>query len=195
VKWCRDEGASGANGLDSRVGLLDAFGALKDGMANGLVVFCLDRLARELVLQETLLAEIWRLKCEVFSTSAAESEYLTDDPDDPGRKFIRQVLGAVAEYEKSKIALRLRAGRRLKAERGGYAGFGSPPLGYRAEDGELVVDDEERRVVARIVELQAKGASLRSIASTLTKEGLRPKRGGRWHPETIAKVLRREGDM
>ena len=45
---------------------------------------------------------------EVFSTSDAEQGYLQDDPSDPSRKLIRQVLGAVAEYERAMIRLRLR---------------------------------------------------------------------------------------
>ena len=59
------------------------------------------------------------------STSTAEAGYLGDDPDDPSRTLIRQVLGAVSQYERSMIALRLRSGRRRKAQHGGYA-FGAP---------------------------------------------------------------------
>src|SRR5690349_14217760 len=49
VRWTADEGISGSNGLDTRVALLEAFDALKDGTAAGLVVYRLDRLARDLV--------------------------------------------------------------------------------------------------------------------------------------------------
>ena len=109
----------------------------------------------------------------MFTTSAGEAGYLTDDPDDPSRRLIRQVLGAVSEYERSMIALRLRAGRRRKAEKGGYA-YGSPPLGWRAERGELVVDDVEAEALARMAELRDDGASLREIATVLTEEGHGP---------------------
>lgn len=51
------------------------------------------------------------------------------------------------QLERGLIAARMKAGRELKAERGGYTGFGSPPFGWRAEGGELVVDDDEQRVV------------------------------------------------
>lgn len=79
---CRDEGLSGSNGLDSQVALGEAFGLLKDGQADGLVVYRLDRLARDLIIQETLLLELRRLGAEVFTTSAAEQGYLSDDPQD-----------------------------------------------------------------------------------------------------------------
>jgi DNA invertase Pin-like site-specific DNA recombinase len=87
----------------------------------------------------------------VFSTSAGEAAYLEDDPGDPARKVIRQVLGAVAEYERSMIALRLRSGRAGKAQAGGFA-YGAPPYGYAArrrtrvaEDGDLYPRHGNRR--------------------------------------------------
>jgi DNA invertase Pin-like site-specific DNA recombinase len=81
-------------------------------MTGGVVVYRLDRLARDLIVQETLLAEVWRMGREVFSTSAAEQGYLADDPHAPSRKLIRQVLGAVNEYERSMIShYRLAAGK------------------------------------------------------------------------------------
>jgi DNA invertase Pin-like site-specific DNA recombinase len=119
VALTRDEGQSGSNGRDTRLGLGDALEALREGGAEGLVVlYRLDRLARDLIVQETLLGDVWRMGREVFSTSAAEQGYLQDDPHDPSRKLIRQVLGAVNEYERSMISLRLRAGRLRKAQNG-----------------------------------------------------------------------------
>jgi len=88
------------------------------------------------------------------------------------------------------IALRLRSGRRRKAEQGGYA-FGSPRFGQRAVDRALAPADDEQATIARIRELSAGGASLRTIAATLEAEGRRPKRGERWHPTTLARVLAR----
>src|SRR5947209_5180061 len=103
AKWCSDEGVSGSNGLDGRDGLAEALGALRDGRADALAVYRLDRLARDLVLQEQLLAEVWRMGSRVWSTSPSEDAYL--DPngaaDDPSRTLIRQILGAVAQYERA----------------------------------------------------------------------------------------------
>jgi DNA invertase Pin-like site-specific DNA recombinase len=186
----RDEGVSGSNGLVTGEGLIDALEVVKDGKADGVVVYRLDRLARDLVVQEQILAEVRRLGGEPFSTSGAEAGFLADDPEDPSRKLIRHVLGAVSEYERSMVALRLRSGRRRKAERGGYA-YGSPALGQRAEGGDLVVDDDEARALDRIRELHAQGHSLRSMAAILAAEGHRPKRSDRWHPQSLARVVAR----
>ena len=185
-----DAGVSGAKELDDRPGLAEALGAIKSGTAKGIVVYRLDRLARDLVLQEQLLAEVRRLGGQVFTTSAGEAGYLDDDPTDPSRKLIRQILGAVAEYERSLIALRLQTGRRHKASRGGYA-YGAPGYGQRAVDGELVVDKDEQKVVTEMRKLRRKGLSYRQIAAQLDAAGWKPKRGESWHPHTVNRILQR----
>lgn len=183
-----EPGVSGAKGLEDRPALAEALHALRHGLAGGLVVPRLDRLARDLVLQEQLLAEVKRLKAQAFSTMAGEDAYLVDDPDDPSRKLIRHILGAVSEYERAMISMRLRSGRARKAANGGYA-TGAPPLGLRAVGGALVEDPDEGRVLDRLLTLRTDGRSLREIAALLTAEGLRPKRSDRWHPETVRKAL------
>jgi DNA invertase Pin-like site-specific DNA recombinase len=185
-----DKGISGGNGLDTRLALAEALELVRSRRAGGVVVYRLDRLARDLVLQEQLLAEIWRMGAQVFTTSAGEAGYLSDDPEDPSRKLIRQVLGAVSEYERDMIVLRLRAGRRLKAERGGYA-CGAPPFGSRAENRELVTDAAEAATVALIVRLRKRGLSLRQIGAELEAGGHAPKYGTRWHPATVARAIAR----
>lgn len=203
--WCKanshklvailcDEGISGAKELEDRPGLADALGMLRDKQAQGIVVPRLDRLARDLIVQETVLAEIRRIGGTAFSTSPAEATYLTDDPDDPSRKMIRQVLGAVAEYERSMVVLRLRNGRRRKAQMGGYAS-GAPAFGYEARDKALVESEAEQATLKRIVELRDMGASFRGICATLESEGRKSKRGGTsWQPMAVKRVLDRLGD-
>jgi DNA invertase Pin-like site-specific DNA recombinase len=190
VSLTRDEGISGSNGLDTRVGLGDALEALRGGRAEGLVVYRLDRLARDLIVQETLLAEVWRMGREVFSTSTAEQGYLQDDPHDPSRKLIRQVLGAVNEYERSMISLRLRAGRLRKAQNGGYPG-GKIKFGYKGVDGVLVPDPKEQRTQQRIETLRSEGKTLREIAKVLNREGRKPRTASVWHPGTLGPIIKR----
>lgn len=186
-----DEGVSGSNSWETREAFPEALKAIQGGQAKGLVVYRLDRLARDLVAQELLLREVRKLGGEMFSTSPGEAGYLADDPDDPSRALIRQILGAVSEYERKMIALRLKAGRHHKAKTGGFA-FGAPPLGYRAVDKELEVDPDEDAAVARMVELRAKGLSIREIAKALEVEGFKTKRGrSTWHPTTVVRVLDR----
>ena len=192
TKPCREEGVSGAKDLDARPALLEAMLALKARNAAGIVVYRLDRLARDLILQEQLLSEVRRLGGDLFSTSEAENGVLVYDEGDPSRALIRHVLGAVAQYERSMIVLRLRSARELKARKGGYAGYGPPPFGQRSRGGELVVDAQEQQAIDRIVSLRSEGASLPQIAQTLAEEGITSKRGGAWYPTSIQRVLARQ---
>jgi len=186
----RDEGVSGTVEIDGREGLTEALAAIRFNGAQGLVVTTLDRLARSLTVQEAVLAQVWSAGGRVFTTD--EEEVPQDDPDDPARTFVRQVMGAVAQLERGLIARRLRRGLQHKAEQGGYAA-GQPPFGYRAEGRELVPDPDEQKAVQLIIQLRNEGASLRGIAVQLTAEGLEPKRGGQWHPQQVKRVLDRAG--
>lgn len=183
-----EEGVTGT--IDDRPGLAEVLGILRDKEAVGVVFPRLDRLARDLIVQESLLAEIWRHGWEVWSATASEAHYLRDDPEDPSRTLIRQVLGAVSQYERAMIRLRLAAGRRRKADTGGYA-YGAPPFGYQAAEGRLMPVAEEQAALRRMRRLRKEGLSLREIGDTLTREGVSPKRGERWHPTTIARALNR----
>ncbi len=180
----RDEGVNGT--LEERPGLAELLGRLEPGMV--VVVPRLDRLARDLMTQEILLRDIRRKGADLVSTSKAEAEYLAEDPNDPTRKLIRQVLGAVAEFERSLIRLRLSRGRAAKAASGGFA-YGSPPFGYRAESGRLVKEPEEQKTIALARRLRGRGRSLRQIAQELNGKGRKPRRGREWHPGTVTRLL------
>jgi DNA invertase Pin-like site-specific DNA recombinase len=189
VMVARDEGLSGSNGVDTRLGLHDALAAVRHGPAQGLVVYRLDRLARKLTVQEATLAKVWDMGATVFAVDIGEVP--RDDPDDPMKTALRQMVGVFAQLERGMISARLRSGRLLKAERGGYAGFGAPPYGSRAVGGELVSDAIEQQAIDRARTLRLSGASLRIIGETLAAEGYRPRRSDRWHPETLRRLLER----
>lgn len=188
AQWHEDAGQSGANGIEHRPGLAHALEAVRRGEVQGIVVARLDRLARDLVLQEQLLAEVKRLGGRVYSCSDGEDAYLQDDPGDPSRKLIRQVLGAVAEYERGMIRLRLAAGIDRKRAEGGYYG-GQPPYGWRAEGGELVIDPAQYAQIELMLAARAQGASLAEIALLLNRLEVPTKHGGRWQKNTIRRIL------
>ncbi len=180
----RDEGVSGSQ--EQRDGLEEALSAVRFNGADGMVVSSLDRLARSLTLQEASLQQVWASGGSVFAVDTGE--VMADDPDDPVRTFVRQILGAVSQLEAGMITRRLRRGREHKASEGGYA-HGAPPYGFRAESGQLVPDPEEQGVVLKMIEMRDTGSSLRDIAADLNDAGVPSKRGGRWHPQAVSRVL------
>src|SRR5512138_1054848 len=118
----RDDGYSGARigrpGLDR----LRDHAALAD--LGVVLVTAPDRLARNYVHQVLLIEELARRGCRV--------EFL-DRPmsADPHDQLLLQIRGAVAEYERTLIAERMRRGRLSKYRAGILLPWTRPPYGYR----------------------------------------------------------------
>lgn len=184
VGMVRDEGVSGASGEAVRPGLAAVLAALEDGKAEALVVGRLDRLARDLVLQETIISRLAKRGISVVSVTEAD---LTGDPT---RDMIRQILGAVAQYDRAVIKSRLLAGKAIKSAAGGYVG-GRPGFGWEVVDGHLVKNAAEQVILDRMRELKGEGMSMNGIAGVLNREGRASKTGAPWSATTVRRVLRR----
>src|SRR5215217_9292568 len=74
VRVEQDEAVSGTNGLKQRDGLQDALAAVRSGEADGLVVRDLERLSRDLMVQEAILAELWSIRPEVEMLSTSSTD-------------------------------------------------------------------------------------------------------------------------
>lgn len=193
VEWFSDA-VTGTLDAPARPGLSDALRLVRrPPRADGIIVGRLDRLARQLTVQEAILALVWREGGRVFTADAGE--VLRDDPDDPMRTAIRQMQGVFAELDRRTVVKRLRDGRRIKADEGkhavgqyafGYAGAGTG----RQRDASPVA--AEQATIGRILALRASGASFRAIAATLDAEGLRPRRAASWSAAAVRLVALRE---
>jgi DNA invertase Pin-like site-specific DNA recombinase len=191
VEVCTDAGRSGAADVGSRPGLARALALVGGDRADGLLVYRMDRLARDLVLQEQLLAELHRTGKELSSCDPTEDANLQNLPDDPTRALVRRILGSVAAYERDVIRLRLRAGRQRKLMLGGYAG-GAPPFGWAAVRGELVKVPAEQSTIRLIRRLRADGKSYRDIGAELERRELPSRTGhGRWRAGTVRDIYLR----
>lgn len=185
VSIYRDEGVSGGKELDNRPGLAELFDCLEqDSTVDGVLIYKLDRLARDLYLQEHLIRKLAQMGRRILSTKEPDL-----DGTDPMRKAFRQFMGIVSELEKAFITMRLSGGRINKARKGGYAG-GGVALGYRAKDKELAIDKAQADTVRLIFKLRRQRASYRAIASALNAQGLPTARGGQWHGGTVRYILR-----
>ena len=189
VAWHTDEGVSGSNGVDHRRGLLDALNALEDHRAEALVVAKLDRLARSLTVQEGTLARAWELGADVYAVDLGLVP--EDDPDDPMRTALRQMVGVFAQLERGMIGARLRAGKAHKRDAGEWTGTRVPYGQRRIERGQLAPDPAEAAVIERIVALRDGGASYRQIVAALDADGITTRKGTRWNPNGIRTVYLR----
>jgi DNA invertase Pin-like site-specific DNA recombinase len=178
-----DEGVSGSEDVAGRQGLANAIGALEDGHAAVLVIPKLDRLARDLLVQESILRDVWAAGAEVVPCVEGEQFACRPDaPDDPSRRLIRQVLGAVAEYERSMIRARMVAGRRRKIAETGYAG-GPEPYGH--------TDKAEGLVLSDVDAWRAAGWTWNQIADELNITDRRKRNGTAWSASDIHSIMSR----
>jgi DNA invertase Pin-like site-specific DNA recombinase len=186
-----DPGLSGRLPAPERPGLADALEALASGAIDALVLRDLDRLARELTVQEAVLAQVWSRPDTCVYEYAAGREVLRDDPDDPMRTAMRQVQGVFAQLERALIAKRLRDARRNKARRGRHAN-GPAPYGWRTQDGELFPVPDELAVLDLIRQHKSSGATQVEIAAALNDAGLLTRDGARWTQQVVSRILRRD---
>lgn len=179
VQEFSDEAVSGTTDAIDRPGLTDLFVALKANGVRTVIVENATRLARDLMISEILLAEFRKLGVRVISADGGID--LTLGNDDPSGKLIRQILGAVAEWEKCALVQKLRASR-LRIRRAGGRCEGKKPFGHTPE---------EAKVVAEILELRNSGLSYVAIAGQLNDGGVKSRSGGTWHPTQVQRVIGR----
>jgi len=179
-----DEGISGSNGLEHRLGLATALVRLEAGDANCLVVYRLDRLARNYVLQELLVARLREGGTPVRSVTEPD---IDTDTDDPTKILLRQILGSIGQYERALIRGRMLAGKMVKAAKGGYVG-GQPRYGRLAENRELVTAPEEAEIVRLVHRLRSEGRSYRAICKALEEAGIKPRRAEHWQPGVVRSI-------
>ena len=182
-----DEGQSGSNGLDDRLGLAEGLARMQRGEATALVVYRLDRLARDLLLQATIHVRLEAGGATVLSVSEPAVE-----GGDATRILVRQLLGGIAQYERAVIRGRMMAGKAAKVAKGGYGG-GRPPYGLKASGGALVVNEGESAVVEIVTSMRRSGESYRVIASALSEAEITTRTGGEWNPNQVRRIAQRAG--
>lgn len=178
----RDDGVTGTTLNRPGLGrvLLDA----RSGAFDSVVVYDLDRLARDLVVQETIIGDLRTAGAELHSVTQPNLE-----GDDPYRVFARQIFGASAQLHKEIIVVRLRAGRDAKKRRKGVC-EGPARFGYSKERGVVLPRRDEQAAVDVIRKLRATTppTSYREICRELDRREIRPRRGARWHPQVVARI-------
>lgn len=178
----RDEGVSGTKELADRPGLAALLDRLESNGVQTVVVERADRLARDLMIQEVLVGQCVKIGVRILTADGVD---LTNDGDDPTRRLIRQVLGAVSEFEKRVIVLKLRAARERKRARGERV-EGVKPYGHFPAEQALI--DRIRRL--RRKPAKGRRLSVAAIAAQLNAEGHRNRAGREWSAQLIHHVLK-----
>ena len=105
-----DRAVSGADPVQVRPGLMNLVTYCAENHIDKLLCEDASRFARDLMSQE--LGRDFLRKEGIWVIPVKTPEDFLDDANDPARRLIRQVLGAVAEFEKNKLVLQLRMARK-----------------------------------------------------------------------------------
>lgn len=115
---------------------------------NIIVVENATRIARDMMIQELFIRDCLRKKIQVFSAEGGEE--LTNPSNDPTRTLIRQILGALSQWEKATITKRLQAGRRRVARQTGKPCGGPPRFNENPDNRWLLRHIKELREVYKL---------------------------------------------
>jgi site-specific DNA recombinase len=163
---------------------------VKGATITRLVMVSPDRLARNSVHQMVLLEEFTQAGCAVEFLERPMSQ-------DPHDQLVLQIRGAVAEYERTLIAERMRRGRQMRIRAGTLLPWTTPPYGYRLhpdhprDPASVQIDPLEGAIVQEVFAryLTAQGTLL-GVAKDLLSLGVRSPHGNRqWTAATLRGLL------
>lgn len=156
--WFYDPAVKGKDAVTSRPGFAAMLARIAENGVRTIIVESPDRFARDLLVQLTGHDHLKKLGVALIPATAPDFF----QQDTPTAILIRQVLGAVAEFEKASLVAKLQAARDRKRIATGKK------VGGRKSYLEM-----NPVLVARAVELQGEpsGRSLRDIAAALFLDG------------------------
>lgn len=177
VEVFREEGISGTKELEDRPALSALLAAMEENGIKTILIAQVDRLARDLMVQETIIADMQKSGYTLISV--AEPDLCSSDPS---RVLVRQIFGAIAQYDRAMITLKLRGARqRMKARDGRCEG--SKPFGTKPG---------ESATLHQMRSLRAAGLTFDQIADALNANNVPARKGGNWMGCTVNKILKRE---
>jgi len=180
VQTFREEGVAGTTESMDRPAWSAMITALLGNGIRTVVIEKLDRLARDLMVQEATIADL--ANNGITLVSVVEPDLMATDPT---RILMRQLIGAVAQYDKSQIVLKLRAARIRKRLTDGRC-EGRQPFGR---------DKAEKLVFEKMIMLRARGLAYDRIAALLNCDGSPTRTGRKWHGIVINRILKRAPRM
>ena len=174
-----DAAVSGADPVGERPGFAEMLERLLSNGARAIIVESPDRFARDLMVQ---LAGHDMLKARGITLVAASAPtHFVEDT--PTAILVRQVLGAIAEFEKTILVAKLAAARKRKRVATGEKVEG------RKSHAELRPDVV--KLAKALARKKPKGGrlSLRSISAELAAQGYLNERGRPFNPKSVATML------
>jgi DNA invertase Pin-like site-specific DNA recombinase len=156
-------------------------------LANGcrtVVVECLDRFARNLMIQTQLIVYLKSKGITLVSAMTGEDVTSFDGETDPMRWAMVQMQGVFAELDRNMTVRKLRVARDRKRRETGIC-EGQKPYGMDPKK------PWEHATRQRIISLHDASHAAAAIADILNGSGLRTRQGALWTNRTVTKVIKR----
>jgi len=168
-----DAAVSGADPIEGRPGFKALLERIRGNGVRAIIVETANRFARDLIVQETGHR---MLKAQGIDIIAADSLSAFVE-DTPTATLVRQVLGAVAQFDKAMTVAKLRLARDRVRKRDGKC------------EGRKSHADERPEVVDLVKRLYKQGMSYRAIGGELAKAGHLNERGKPFHHKSVRAML------
>jgi DNA invertase Pin-like site-specific DNA recombinase len=165
-----DAAVKGSETVENRPGFAEMIAYMSSNGARTILVENVSRFSRDLIVQETGHAYLKGLGFNLIAV---------DDPDaftadTPTANLIRQILGAVSQFEKASVVAKLAGARMRKRQQTGRC------------EGPKQAPEATRKLAQS---LKAEGRSLRQIAAALAQAGLTAPSGAEYGAESVKRML------
>jgi DNA invertase Pin-like site-specific DNA recombinase len=176
-----DAAVSGADPIDTRPGFADLLTRVAGNGVKVVIVETANRFARDLIVQETGHKKLRELGIELIAADSPDS--FVDDA--PTAVIVRQILGAVAQFEKAALVAKLKGAReRVRRSRGKCEGRKT----HKEQNPEAVALAKRLR---RASPKTGERMSLRRISGELAAAGYVNERGREFNPNSVKSMIER----
>jgi DNA invertase Pin-like site-specific DNA recombinase len=175
VGWFYDAAVSGADPVEVRPGFAAMLARIAANSVRTIIVETANRFARDLMVQEVGFAMLRDLGVTLIAADSPAS-FLDDGPTS---KLIRQILGAVAEFDKAMTVAKLK-GARDRIRRGGKKCEGRKSYTERAP---------EMVILARAIKSRGGRVSLRKVSAELAAQGYTTPTGKPYSASAVQSML------
>lgn len=182
-----DEGISGTN-IRKRDGFNRMIKDALNGKIDLILTKSISRFARNTVDTLTAVRTLKASKVEVYFEK--ENIYTLDAKGE----VMLTIMGSLAQEESRSISENVTWGKRRSMEEGKFSLAYKYFLGYeKGENGLPRIVEHEAKIVREIYQLFLDGMTIRSIADSLTSQGIpTPKGKNKWSVSTIMSILQNE---
>jgi len=177
TKIFREEAISGTKDETERPAFQTMVSEIFQNGTHTIIIEGMDRLARELRIQEALL--VYLASKNITLVSARTDENVTQSVlEDPMKKALVQMQGVFAELEKNLLVKKLKSARKRVRDKGDKC------------EGRKSYEELAPTTIKTLKELRQSGMGYRKIAQKLNDDGLKTCSGKKWTTMNVLMMIR-----